>query len=233
MKTSGFCLGAIFAGCVVIAACAQPTELSRLQYTPNTDSIRNGEANPPNYRVLHSFGADHDGDYPNAGLFYIDGLLYGTTYGGGNGTRDCDRYEGCGTVFTITTGGAEKVLHSFGGAATGGRLPYAALIDLNGTLYGTTAYGGTFGGGTVFSIAPDGTAKVLHNFGEGADGEYPLSALLDVGGTLYGTTSGGGTNLCDGSDEGCGTVFSITPSGKERVLYNFRPGTDAQSPTPD
>ncbi len=217
MKTSGFCVCAVFAGCVLIVGCAQPTELSRVQFTPSVDSLRNVGANRLTYLVLHSFGADHDGDYPNSGLLCLGDAFYGATYGGGSGTRHCGSYGGCGTVFSMSASGAEKVLHSFGGTKTGGRLPYAPLIDVNGTLYGTTGYGGRFEYGTVFSITLAGNERVLHNFGEGTDGNYPTAALLDVGGTFYGTTSNGGANQCGGSDNGCGTVFSITSNDKEKL----------------
>ena len=64
------------------------------------------------------------------------------------------RRSTCGTVFSITTGGTEKVLHSFG-KGTDGSNPYAGLIDVNGTLYGTTVYGGAYDYyGTVFSLKP-------------------------------------------------------------------------------
>ncbi len=65
-----------------------------------------------------------------------------------------------GTVFTITTAGTEEVLHEFGRGSDKGEYPYASLIDVNGTLYGTTAGGGAhtgchFGGcGTVFALTP-------------------------------------------------------------------------------
>lgn len=32
--------------------------------------------------------------------------------------------------------------------------PNAGLIDVNGTLYGTTTYGGTYNNGTVFALTP-------------------------------------------------------------------------------
>jgi uncharacterized repeat protein (TIGR03803 family) len=52
---------------------------------------------------------------------------------------------------TLTT------LHSFTGSD--GTLPYSGLIsDASGALYGTTAYGGLYGGGTVFKLAPPATA---------------------------------------------------------------------------
>ena len=54
---------------------------------------------------------------------------------------DAIRPPGCGTVFSVTPSGQEKVLHAFAGASDGAN-PNAALIDVNGTLYGTTVHGG-------------------------------------------------------------------------------------------
>ena len=228
MKTPSLNLCALFACCVVFAACSQAPGLSGLRYTPNVNSLRNSGAGPLSYRVLHSFGADRDGDYPNSGLLYRGDAFYGTTYGGG--THHCTgNYGGCGTVFSVTTSGSETVLYSFRGTKSSGSRPYAGLIDINGTFYGTTGYGGPFDQGTFFSMTKDGSEKVLYSFGKGLDGYYPLSVLLYIGDTLYGTTAAGGTNICQGS-EGCGTVFRITPSGKEKVLYSFGRGTDGRFP---
>ncbi|MFZ0573137.1 MAG: choice-of-anchor tandem repeat GloVer-containing protein, partial [Candidatus Cybelea sp.] len=83
--------------------------------------------------------------------------------------------------------------------------PYAGLINVNGTLYGTTYEGGgANGGGTVFAITTSGKETLLHSFTGSGDGEYPIAGLIDVGGTLYGTTPAGGAN--DG-----GTVFALSP----------------------
>ncbi|MGB8910019.1 MAG: hypothetical protein WCC84_14835 [Candidatus Cybelea sp.] len=35
-----------------------------------------------------------------------------------------------------------------------GDFPTASLIDVKGTLYGTTSMGGAYGGGTVFTLKP-------------------------------------------------------------------------------
>ncbi|MGB6714215.1 MAG: choice-of-anchor tandem repeat GloVer-containing protein, partial [Candidatus Cybelea sp.] len=129
---------------------------------------------------------------------------------------------GYGTVFSITTAGTEKVLHSFG-TGSDGRAPIDGLIELKGNLYGTTRAGGAHtcgsgrgqyaGCGTVFSITPEGAEKVLHSFNS-TDGANPAAALIDAGGTFYGTTAHGGAN-------GDGTVFSITLGGREKVLRSF------------
>jgi uncharacterized repeat protein (TIGR03803 family) len=170
--------------------------------------------------VLYGFAGGTDGDLPLGSLASINGALYGTTtQGGGAGCGSA----GCGTVFSITPPPAETVLHSFGGSADGSN-PYAPLVDVNGTLYGTTRSGGTSGRGTVFTITPYGTETLLHNFGGGSgDGYEPYAPLVDVNGTLYSTTHSGGTS-------GGGTVYSITSYGTETTLYAFRGSPDSQSP---
>jgi uncharacterized repeat protein (TIGR03803 family) len=162
--------------------------------------------------VEHHFaGGENDGVEPEAPLTVVKGTLYGTTYAGGA------RHGG--TVFSIATGGTEKVLHGFSGHGDG---PTAGLIDAKGTLYGTTSGGGSHHDGTVFSITLAGKVRVLHSF-NGADGKEPHGSLLDVKGTFYGTTAGGGSN-------GDGTVFSVTTGGKEKVPYSFGGGTDGADP---
>ena len=164
--------------------------------------------------VLHNFaGGHHDGAYPDANLINVGGTLYGTTYKGGSHLE--------GTVYSITPSGKETVLHSFAGGANDGYYPQAGLTSVGGKLYGTTTSGGSKGKGTVYSITPSGTETVLHNFAGGPhDGELPIAGLTNVGGTLYGTTYYGGHAGWRIRD---GTVYSITPSGKETVLHNFTP----------
>ncbi|HLY01791.1 MAG TPA: choice-of-anchor tandem repeat GloVer-containing protein [Candidatus Cybelea sp.] len=173
--------------------------------------------------VLHSFeggSGNSDGYDPVAGLLNVGGTLYGTTYYGGA--------KGDGTVFKITTSGKETVLHSFGNSKDG-HDPLAGLINVKGTLYGTTEFGGASYDGTVFSITLSGAETVLHSFAGGSDGESPEALLLDVNGTLYGTTFSGGGTGCYGS-VGCGTVFKITTSGKEAVLHSFGGSGDGYDP---
>jgi uncharacterized repeat protein (TIGR03803 family) len=173
--------------------------------------------------VLHNFTAGSDGAWPTAALLDVNGTLYGTTEKGGT---HCS--GGCGTVYSISASGSENVLHSFGGGKDGDT-PQAPLVDVSGTLYGTTVYGGNSLDGTVYSITASGSERVLHDFGCGSDGCLPGGGLISVNGTLYGTTSqGGGGGGCGGG--GCGTVYSISASGSEKVLYRFADGSDGASP---
>jgi uncharacterized repeat protein (TIGR03803 family) len=173
--------------------------------------------------VLHSLEVgSKDGKNPRAGLIHVTGTLYGTTIHGG--AASCY----CGTVFKVTLSGAEAVLYSFSGAPDGSG-PDAGLLNVNGTLYGTTFFGGTAGEGTVFAITTSGGETVLHSFAGTPDGAQPYAGLINVNGTLYGTTTLGGANC--GSGFGCGTVFSITTGGSENVLHSFGNGTDGKFPT--
>jgi uncharacterized repeat protein (TIGR03803 family) len=178
---------------------------------------------PVAYDVLYSFPGAPNGAYPTDALVDLNGKLYGTAGFGGE--------HGDGVVFSITKSGKETVVYSFKGSPSDGTDPSAPLIDVNGTLYGSTSYGGRYGGGTVFAITTSGEETVLYNFkGRPTDGANPSGALLNVDGTFYGTTLSGGSHSCRGG--GCGTVFSITTSGKEAVLHSFKgANTDGQNPT--
>jgi uncharacterized repeat protein (TIGR03803 family) len=172
-------------------------------------------------RVLHSFGSGSDGIYPTASLLDVNGTLYGTTYWGGTG-------YGLGTVFSISTTGTERVLHSFAGPPDDGMDAAASLIDVDGMLYGTTITGGTYGDGTVFTITTTGTEQVVYSFTNASGGHTPAS-LIDVKGNLYGTTPSGGKY--DSPSGGDGTVFRVTTSGTEEVLHSFGRGHDGTFPT--
>jgi uncharacterized repeat protein (TIGR03803 family) len=159
-----------------------------------------------------------------------DGNLYGNTVYGGSSDN--------GTVFELTLGGVETILHSFAGG-NDGAIPFAPLTQgSDGNLYGTTQYGGTYANGVVFTVhlapVPAGTSNeaVLHAFaGTMTEGANPVSTALVQGsdGNLYGTTSSGGNPNCAG---GCGTVFKITTSGTFSTLYLFATGAGNVPPNP-
>jgi uncharacterized repeat protein (TIGR03803 family) len=107
------------------------------------------------------------------------------------------------------------VLHSFGAGKDGAYPVGGAVLDKAGNLYGTTGQGGANGLGVVFKVAPSGEETVLYSFAGQPDGAHPAAGLVfDKKGNLCGTTIEGGTY-------NGGTVFKVTPWGKERVLYSF------------
>jgi uncharacterized repeat protein (TIGR03803 family) len=168
--------------------------------------------------VLHSFNGV-DGGNPYADLVIgKNGTLYGTTYGGG-------APPGVGgTVFQLTSpakigeAGTETVLYSFAGGSDGANPAAGLMIGTDGTLYGTTQYGGTSNLGTVFQLTPPTkiggawSETVLHSFTGGSDGANPVAGLvIGPNGVLYGTTTLGGVPYTCGLGPGCGTVFEVTP----------------------
>ncbi len=202
------------------------------------------------YRFNTSLAVGGDGWSPNGELIFDpSGNLYGTTSYGGSGDGCFPSTNGCGTVFQLGANGSggwtETLLYSFQGTTTDGGFPLAGLIlDSLGNLYGTTYHGGTSycaGCGTVFQLSPNkngGWAEnILHIFesvqGNG-DGVNPAASLIfDQSGNLYGTTVHGGSGTgC--SNNGCGTVFELSPNGKggwaETILYNFQSGSNGYWP---
>jgi uncharacterized repeat protein (TIGR03803 family) len=184
--------------------------------------------------VLYYFRGLADGGQPTGALVQSGGNFYGTTNYGGVTSAGCGS-SGCGTVFRITPAGAETVLFAFTGGLNDESLLPSSLVEGNdGDFYGVTNVGGTNNDGTVFKVTPAGVETVLHSFtgcvNGSTDGCQPATALIQGSdGNFYGTTAFGGS----GSD---GTVFKITPSGVETVLYSFTGDTnggggDGYSPT--
>jgi uncharacterized repeat protein (TIGR03803 family) len=176
--------------------------------------------------VLYSFTGGEDGSGPGGLVEDAAGNLYGTTYGGGTSSM--------GTVFKLTPGGIETTLHTFSGMPDG-EGPGGLIRDAAGNLYGTTAYAGPYPGcglgygcGIVFKISSAGTETVLYAFNNpnnGPDGYGPLGQLIqDAEGNLYGTTYAGG------ADGLYGTVYKLSPTRQETVLFSFFGDNDGENP---
>jgi uncharacterized repeat protein (TIGR03803 family) len=164
--------------------------------------------------VLYSFLGGNDGIAPQAPLTLgTNGVLYGTTSGGGT--------SGNGTVFQLTPPKVsgetwtESVLYNFMGGSDGSGPQGKLVLIPNGTLYGTTTGGGIGtskpfcqGCGTVFALAPPAggigpwTEKVIYTFSGGKNGSGPQGGVILNKGTLYGTTCCGTVG---------GLVFKLTP----------------------
>ena len=113
---------------------------------------------------------------------------------------------------------------------TNGSVPYSGLImDAAGNLYGTTAYGGSLGGGTVFEMTPTNGGWNFSAIAElaGGQGSGPAGTLaFDRSGKLYGATYEAGAF-------GCGNIFQLTQSDGQWTysdLYDFTCGNDGGRP---
>ena len=122
-----------------------------------------------------------------------------------------------------TASSGYHVLNQFPYQSADGYDPQGQLLDLNGTLYGTTLDGGTDDNGTVYTISASGAKAVLYRFLGGSNGANPVAGLIDVGGVLYGTAENGGKY-------GGGIVYSIGIGGAENVLYAFAQEPDGAGP---
>jgi uncharacterized repeat protein (TIGR03803 family) len=184
-------------------------------------------------QIVYSFQGTNsrDGANPAGGLFYDSSskLLIGTTAFGGLVSISCAR--GCGTVFSLTLTGFERVAHAFfGEEGNDGAYPSGALIYDNGLLLGTTENGGgglcSGGCGTVFAVNSGGGVQAFRLSG-GAGGANPQGGVIDVGGTLYGTTYHGGSSNCK---QGCGTIFQFDVATRDFATYALSGGAGGAYP---
>jgi uncharacterized repeat protein (TIGR03803 family) len=163
-----------------------------------------------NLSTLYTFPGGSAGTSPRWRLVRAtDGTFHGVTQFGGNTTCALGSI-GCGVVFTLDAAGQEKVLHTFGKRAGDGEEPSGGLLNVAGTFYGATFYGGTvnatcsFGCGVVYKVTDAGQYAVVYRFSGGTDGWLPTGGLTSDGaGNVVGTAELGGN--------GSGVVFKITP----------------------
>jgi|SRR5580700_6554842 uncharacterized repeat protein (TIGR03803 family) len=149
-------------------------------------------------RILYRFQGGGDGANPDGPLIDVNGVLYGTTGGGGA--------NGYGTVFAMTPSGKKRIVCDFRGGKYGAS-PRSGLLNVNGALYGIAGGGVGCSGsgcGILFEVTSSGEERVLHRFLGGSDGASPNGPLVSLDGVLYGTTNSDGSN-------GYGTIFRLTP----------------------
>lgn len=198
------------------------------------------------FTVLHTLNGVSEGNGAINGLTADrEGNLYGTAYEGG--ILNCPGDLGCGTVFKLShkgTGWIFSVLYSFTGISDGWFPAAPVVVAPDGSVYGTTAFGGNsgcsgLGCGTVFRLQPPPTVcasvscpwrkTTLYEFTFGLDGAYPMGALIsDQAGNVYGTA----TNSDDQRD--AGSVFELSPSNGGwtfNVIYEFTNAGQAGAPT--
>lgn len=155
--------------------------------------------------VLKSFVADAS-DF-SAPIVASDGNLYGTAGSG----------DVAGIIYRVTSAGVFSVLHQF--TVTDGISPRAALVQgPDGSLYGTTNFGGQDGGGTIFRITLDGVFSTIHNFRQPGLVSPAGPLMLASDGNFYGITNGGDSSSPQGG------IFKATITGNSATvstLYSF------------
>jgi uncharacterized repeat protein (TIGR03803 family) len=167
------------------------------------------------FTVVHAFSLA-SGQTPWAALIQgVDGNLYGTaTAGGAHGRGVIFRFDPSASAYTV--------LHHFD--STEGATPYATLHQgADGALYGTTAYGGDAGGGTLFRYDLATSALTTLEHFDGEHGLRPYGGLIDAGdGTLLGMASEGGWGL--------GTIYRYDPvTASVNTVHRFV-GQDGANP---
>ncbi|MBX3733241.1 MAG: tandem-95 repeat protein [Verrucomicrobiae bacterium] len=170
------------------------------------------------YVVLKSFDGSTEGGTPFSRVLEgSDGILYGTTYGGGS--------HGGGTVWRMNHDGTGFGVLRHLKPDTDGSGQFGGLTDgWDGWLYGTAPLGGAHGQGTIFRLSrDDGQFQVLRHLDGASDGAHPSSRLLGASdGLLYGTTEAGGTY-------GGGTIYRIAADGTGfAVLKHLNPPVDGE-----
>jgi len=174
---------------------------------------------------IYQFAGSPDGATPYSGVVFDSaGNLYGVTTAGGA--------SGNGAVYELSPNGGgwtEQVIYSFTGGSDGSNPVGGLVVDGAGNIYGSTANGGSGGGGTVFELSPNGggwSYNLLHSFSGGANCGPWAEPSFDSAGNLYATT------LCDGLT-GNGNVFELVNSGGNFTyssVYDFTGGNDGKRP---
>jgi uncharacterized repeat protein (TIGR03803 family) len=155
--------------------------------------------------VLYNFCSQPgciDGEGPMGLVQAANGDFYGAAGDGG--------YNHYGTLFSITPNGTQTTLHVFQRKCCGdGAYPVGTPIQAtNGTLYGTTQYGGPDDGGSIYQIS-GGKVSTFYSFEQTVSGG-PSGGLVQASdGNFYGTTGG--------------AIFKLTGSGTQTTLFTFCP----------
>lgn len=159
-------------------------------------------------KTIHDFDFSDGGGSQTGGDLVMDGSL--NIYGASNNAGA----NGTGSVWEMayhpTRMRSFSLLYSFGvdGSGDGTHPQSGVIVGTNGTVYGTTGFGGTNNDGIVFALTKSQNTwqeTILYSFTGGSDGSAPVGQLIqDKQGNLYGVGLEGGTH-------GGGVVFEVSP----------------------
>jgi uncharacterized repeat protein (TIGR03803 family) len=133
----------------------------------------------------------------------------------------------CGSIYSVDGQRQVRTLYSFR-CALGGAWPKAngPLVEAaDGSLWGTTTYGGAESVGSVFRWSPREGFDEVHSFAAfGETGRLPQAGLAPgADGRLWGSTSSGPVG------KQAGLVFSVGSGGGVQVVHVFDEVNDPQS----
>ena len=184
---------------------------------------------------------------PLAGAVIVGlGLTLSACGGGGGSGATPSTYTIGGTLSGLAAGQSVSLLNNGGDAlgivadgsfqfatplASGANYAVTVGTQPDGQTCTVTKGSGTVDTSNISTVQVNCVANilpyaVLHSFAIPPDGANPVGGLLrDASGNLYGATQSGG----GGYD--MGTVFKITPTGDESVVYSFTGGSDGAAPS--
>jgi len=156
------------------------------------------------------------GEVPMSPIYASDGNYYGVSWAH-NGPR-----AGASYVFRVTPAGAlSKIVDlpkgSFGSGHSG-----SFFQGGDGNFYGTTAAGGTTGGGTLYRVTRAGRYTVIYSFGTGVNSR-PGTTFQGSDGNFYGVTRGAS------GPSSSGEIFQLTQAGRYTGLHLMK-GSDGVCP---
>jgi uncharacterized repeat protein (TIGR03803 family) len=175
------------------------------------------------FAVLKSFSASgEDGNSPySAPILAATNELFGTTRLGGSAAA--------GSVYSLRFDGAGYQLVSSLDTAAGPTDLGSPLLALaNGTLVGSSRFGGSTNNGTLFTLDQSGAnLAVVYSPPDPSTGQEFRSGLIQASdGLLYGTSVSGGAS-------GQGTVFRMNADGSNyTVLKSFAFGATGPGANP-
>jgi len=168
---------------------------------------------------LHRFNG-YDGCYPNAPLYYNNGIIFGTTAAGGNTTN---YPAGWGTLYVYhLASNTFKSFHNFTLDPQSGNIPAGGLIPYNKLLYGVTTSGGPVSCGSVYTINPQTLAVTTvslfrDKFSTHDLSIQPIGLALLANGFMY------GTSLQSDSWNRSPSLFTFFPSNNTQVTTWIEP----------
>lgn len=177
------------------------------------------------FEVIHTFTGGADGSNPNSSL-----LVRGSPGAGYYGMTTSGGALGAGVAYRLEQDQSGKwhfrVLHTFTGG-TDGVGNSAKFVAGHQFIIGVSPVGGLNGKGSIFELFPTAVGEwiysTVYSFKDSPDGAFPSGGLVGFG-AFYGVTSSGGAY-------GFGTIYEILiPENAERVIYNFRGGSDGGNP---